>query len=46
VSGEEEFVRMLQRLRVELEKLCRELQTLNESLGKQIKLAKEGENGE
>ena len=36
----EGFVKILQRLRVELEKLCRELQRLDE----QIKSVKEGED--
>ena len=38
----EDFVRTLQKLRIEIKKLCRELQRLDE----QIKLVKEGENGE
>ena len=42
MSGEEEFVRMLQRLRIELEKLRREL----ESLDCYMRSLKEGENDE
>ena len=42
MSGEEEFVRMLQRLRIELEKLRRELQPL----GRELRSFMESENDE
>ena len=42
----EDFVRSLKELKARVRKLCRELQRLDERLGRQIKLVEEGENGE
>ena len=39
----EDFVRSLKELKARIRKLCRELQRLDERLGRQIKSFKEGE---
>ena len=42
----EDLVRALEEVKAGFRKLCRELQRLDERLGRQIKLVKEGENDE